>query len=129
MTISLTKKQLRCNQAALLKVAWIRTGCPFFQCPVNQPFTNIHHIKGEHLDYIKDINQLIVDNFLFGDENDLKNNASLLENGIIDSTGVLELISFLEETYKITIEDDEMIPDNLDSMNNINNFLKKKLSD
>jgi len=81
------------------------------------------------LDYIKDINQLIVDNFLFGDENDLKNNASLLENGIIDSTGVLELISFLEETYKITIEDDEMIPDNLDSMNNINNFLKKKLSD
>ena len=81
------------------------------------------------MDYIKDINQLIVDNFLFGDENDLKNNASLLENGIIDSTGVLELISFLEETYKITIEDDEMIPDNLDSMNNINNFLKKKLSD
>ncbi len=81
------------------------------------------------MNYIEDINKFIIENFLFGDENDLENDASLLENGIIDSTGVLELISFLEETYDITIEDDEMIPDNLDSMDNINNFLKKKLSD
>jgi acyl carrier protein len=80
------------------------------------------------LDYIKDINKFIVDNFLFGDDNTIANNASLLENGIIDSTGVLELISFLEETYEITIEDDEMIPENLDSVDNINTFLKKKLS-
>jgi len=80
------------------------------------------------LDYIEAINKFIIENFLFGDDNNLKTDASLLENGIIDSTGVLELISFLEETYGITIEDDEMIPENLDSMNNINNFLKKKLS-
>jgi len=80
------------------------------------------------LDYIEDINKFIIDNFLFGDDNNIKNDASLLENGIIDSTGVLELISFLEETYEITIEDDEMIPENLDSMDNINNFLKKKLN-
>jgi acyl carrier protein len=80
------------------------------------------------LDYIKNINKFIVDNFLFGDDNTIANNASLLENGIIDSTGVLELISFLEETYEITIEDDEMIPENLDSVDNINTFLKKKLS-
>lgn len=80
------------------------------------------------MDYIKEINKFIIENFLFGDDNNLKTDASLLENGIIDSTGVLELISFLEETYGITIEDDEMIPENLDSMNNINNFLKKKLS-
>ena len=80
------------------------------------------------MDYIEDINKFIIDNFLFGDDNNIKNDASLLENGIIDSTGVLELISFLEETYEITIEDDEMIPENLDSMDNINNFLKKKLN-
>lgn len=80
------------------------------------------------MDYIKNINKFIVDNFLFGDDNTIANNASLLENGIIDSTGVLELISFLEETYEITIEDDEMIPENLDSVDNINTFLKKKLS-
>ncbi|MBC2714543.1 MAG: acyl carrier protein [Desulfobacteraceae bacterium] len=80
------------------------------------------------MDYIEDINKFIIENFLFGDENNLEKNASLLENGIIDSTGVLELISFLEETYGITIEDDEMVPENLDSMDNINNFLKKKLN-
>ncbi len=80
------------------------------------------------MDYIEDINKFIIDNFLFGDDNTIKNDASLLENGIIDSTGVLELISFLEETYEITIEDDEMIPENLDSVDNINTFLKKKLT-
>jgi len=80
------------------------------------------------MDYIKDINKFITYNFHFVDDNTIGNEASLLENGIIDSTGVLELISFLEETYEIAIEDDEMIPENLDSINNINNFLKKKLS-
>lgn len=78
------------------------------------------------MDYTKDINQFIIDNFLFGDDNTVGNDASLLENGIIDSTGVLELISFLEETYEITVEDDEMIPENLDSIDNINQFLNKK---
>ena len=78
------------------------------------------------MDYTKDINKFIIDNFLFGDDNTVGNDASLLENGIIDSTGVLELISFLEETYEITIEDDEMIPENLDSIDNINQFLNKK---
>jgi len=80
------------------------------------------------LDYIQDINKFIIDNFLFGDDNNLKKDDSLLENGIIDSTGVLELISFLEETYEITIEDDEMIPENLDSIDNINDFLNKKIN-
>ncbi len=84
--------------------------------------------KGAQLDYIKDINKFIIDNFLFGDDNTIESDASLLENGIIDSTGVLELISFLEETYEIIIEDDEMIPENLDSMKNISDFLNKKIT-
>lgn len=85
-------------------------------------------MKGTYLNYIDDINKFIIENFLFGDENNLKNEDSLLENGIIDSVGVLEVISFLEEKYEIKIEDDDMIPDNLDSINNINEFLSKKLS-
>ena len=80
------------------------------------------------MNYTHEINQFIVENFLFGDDNNLKTDASLLENGIIDSTGVLELISFLEETYEITIEDEEMVPENLDSIDNINDFLIKKLT-
>ena len=80
------------------------------------------------MNYIEEINKFIIENFLFGDDNNLGTDASLLENGIIDSTGVLELISFLEETYGITVEDEEMVPENLDSMDNINNFLNKKLT-
>lgn len=53
---------------------------------------------------------------------------SLVENGIIDSTGVLELVHFLEETFAIKIEDDELVPDNLDSIRNVVAFLERKTS-
>jgi acyl carrier protein len=53
---------------------------------------------------------------------------SFIENGIIDSTGVLELVHFLEETFVIKIEDDELVPDNLDSIRNIVAFLGRKTS-
>jgi acyl carrier protein len=52
------------------------------------------------LNYTHEINQFIVENFLFGDDNNLKTDASLLENGIIDSTGVLELNSIFPSTMK-----------------------------
>ena len=55
-------------------------------------------------------------------------NDSFLEKGLIDSTGVLELVSFIEETYGITIEDEELIPDNLDSLHKLENFITRKLS-
>lgn len=57
----------------------------------------------------------------------LDNDDSFLENGIIDSSGVLELVGFIESTFDIEIEDDELIPDNLDSVNKIVLFVKKKL--
>jgi len=66
-----------------------------------------------------------VDNFLFGETGDLKDNTSFLEEGIIDSTGVLELIDFLEETFEISIADDEIIPENLDSLDNLEKFLSR----
>jgi acyl carrier protein len=73
------------------------------------------------------IRTFITDNFLFGAADNLKDDTSFLEEGIIDSTGVLELITFLEETYDITVDDEELIPENLDSINNVTAFLSTKL--
>jgi len=75
------------------------------------------------------IKNFITENFLVdGDTNQLDNNQSFLESGIIDSTGMLELVSFVEEQYTIKIEDEELIPDNLDSVNNVVRFINKKLA-
>lgn len=75
----------------------------------------------------QEVRNYIVETFLFGQGGDqLLNDDSLLEKGIIDSTGVLELISFLEENYKMTIEDEELIPENLDSVNRVVKFIDLK---
>ena len=74
------------------------------------------------------ITAFIVDNFLFGNADDLNDDTSFLEEGIIDSTGVLELTTFLEETFDITVDDEELIPENLDSINNVTAFLNAKLA-
>ena len=68
----------------------------------------------------------IVDNFLFGDEENLENHTSFMDGAIIDSTGILELVDYIEKDFKITISDEEILPENLDSINNIVNFLEKK---
>lgn len=68
----------------------------------------------------------IVENFMFGTDNGLKDDTSFLEEGIMDSTAVLELVTFIEETFGITIDDDDLIPENLDSVNNLVGYLKKK---
>lgn len=77
---------------------------------------------------IQPIRSFVVDTFLFGDDSVLKEDTSFLQNGIIDSTGILELITFLEQHYSIKIQDDELIPQNLDSLKNIGQFLDRKLS-
>ncbi|MBW1643505.1 MAG: acyl carrier protein [Deltaproteobacteria bacterium] len=73
------------------------------------------------------IKAFIIENFLFGSENGLKDETSFLEEGIIDSTGILELVTFLEEEFSITIEDEELVPENLDSINNVTAFLERKI--
>ena len=78
-----------------------------------------------HLDTVR---HFVVENFLFGDGESLKDDTSFMEASIIDSTGILELIMFLEETYNIKIEDNELIPENLDNLRNINQFLERKLN-
>jgi len=76
---------------------------------------------------IKDkIRAFVVESFLFEEDENLKEDTSFLENGIIDSTGILEVVTFLEETYEFAVEDDELIPENLDSIANIENYIKKK---
>lgn len=77
---------------------------------------------------IKAVKEFIIENFLFGEEEQLKLDTDFFEKGIIDSTGVIEIVSFLEETFNVSVEDDELIPENLSSLNNIDAFLKKKLS-
>jgi len=57
---------------------------------------------------------------------EIKIDESLLDSGIIDSTGILELIMFLEEKFNITIEDDELTPENLDTIQNLVSFLSSK---
>lgn len=80
------------------------------------------------MNYAHDIRSFVVVNFLFGDAAPLHDDTSFLASGILDSTGILELVSFLEATYNITIETQELIPGNLDSINNIVRFLAGKLA-
>ncbi len=78
-------------------------------------------------DYIEKTRCFVVDNFLFGDDDGFSDDTSLMEAGIIDSTGILELIGFLEDAYAIEIEDSEIIPQNMDNLLAIAGFLSRRL--
>lgn len=81
----------------------------------------------QEIHYEKRVRDFVVHNFLFGEEGALQDDTSFMQSSIIDSTGILELVTFLETTYGIKMEDDEMIPDNLDSINNVSRFLERKI--
>jgi acyl carrier protein len=69
----------------------------------------------------------IVENFLFGDESlAIDSTTSLIENDVVDSTGILEIVAFIEERFGITMLDDEITPDNLDSIERIVSFVRSK---
>ena len=73
------------------------------------------------------VRNFVVENLLLGEEEDgFSDSQSFLDSGLIDSTGILEIIGFLEEQFSITIEDDEMIPENLDSVERIVAFLRTR---
>lgn len=75
------------------------------------------------------VRKYIFDNFLMGGDPDkVTDSASFIEHGIIDSTGVLELVSFIQETYNIHVEDAEMIPENLDSLEKIDKYVRGKMA-
>jgi len=72
------------------------------------------------------LREFIRENFLFGSPVTFSDDDSFLDQGIIDSTGVLELVAFLEEQCQITIDDEELVPENLDSINNLLRFIASK---
>ena len=73
------------------------------------------------------VRQYILENFLMGDAGvQLKDEQSFLDHHIIDSTGFIELVTYLEDAWHIKIQDEEMIPENLDSLDNIERFIRSK---
>ena len=82
-----------------------------------------------HYDIGASVRRFIGENFLFREEiESLPEDASFLEAGIIDSTGVLELVCFLESTFGIEIADDEMLPANLDSIRAVTAYVQRKVA-
>ena len=77
----------------------------------------------------KEIREFIVETFLFGDDSEgFTDTDSFMQKGIVDSTGILEVTGFVEEKYDFTIENEEMTPANLDSVDNLSNFISRKKS-
>jgi acyl carrier protein len=85
-------------------------------------------MKNIHTSAIKDtITAFIKENFIAGPgREEINPDESLLDSGILNSTGILELILFIESEYSITIEDEELTTENLDSINNLLKLLKQK---
>jgi len=76
----------------------------------------------------KEVRDFLLDNFLFGEDDGIKNDDSFLEKHIIDSTGILELIAFVEPTYGIQVDSDELAPENFDSITRLVNFVINKVN-
>lgn len=78
------------------------------------------------MDIKQQVRAFITSNFYVADPSTLADDASLLDQGIIDSTGVLEIIMFLEDTFGFKVADSEMVPENLDSIENIASFVARR---
>ena len=77
-----------------------------------------------------ELKKFIIENFLYGQEDGpLGDDVSFLETGIIDSTGILELVSFVQDAYEIQVTDEELVPGNFDSLNKLEAFIVKKLEE
>ena len=75
------------------------------------------------------VRQYIADNFLFSEDGyQLSDDVSFLEEGIVDSTGVLELVMFVEETFNVTVEDEEIVPENFDSVSRLAAYIRRKIA-
>jgi acyl carrier protein len=78
------------------------------------------------VDIERDIRSFVIDHFLSGNASKLRADGSLLGD-VIDSMGVIALVSYLQEHFGITVEDDEVLPSNLDTINNLVIYVSKKL--
>lgn len=75
---------------------------------------------------VQQVRQFIQGNFVYGQADPISDDDSFLEGGIIDSTGILELIAFLSQQYSIVVSDEEAVPDNLDSISRVSAFVVRK---
>jgi len=73
-----------------------------------------------------EVRQFIAENFLFGQDEHLADDSSFLTNGIVDSTGVLQIVAFLGERFAVAVSDQELVPENLDSIDAIVAFIARK---
>jgi acyl carrier protein len=80
------------------------------------------------MSHIEKVKEFIVGNFLFGEGGQLANDTPFFGSGFIDSTGILEVVLFIEETYGITVEDDELTPQNFFSLETVGRFLERKMN-
>ena len=76
-----------------------------------------------------DVRQFLADNFILDDDSALGADDSLTETGVLDSMGVLELITFVEERYGITVPDEDTLPENLDSIARIVGYVERRLAE
>lgn len=74
----------------------------------------------------QEIRSFIVENFLFGEEKGITDDSSFIKEGIVDSTGIMQLVSFIQDQYRIPIEDEELVPENLDSISKVSAFIEEK---
>jgi acyl carrier protein len=74
------------------------------------------------------VRAFVTDCLLFGRAAELRSEDSFLDKGIIDSTGVLELVQFIEQEFQLTVENEELVAENLDSLNLLTSFIERKLS-
>ncbi len=83
--------------------------------------------EGEGADIEGTVTSFIVENFLFGAVEDApRRDASFMDSGLIDSTGILEVVTFLEDSYQLEVDDDELTPENFDSVANIARYVLTK---
>jgi acyl carrier protein len=75
----------------------------------------------------REIRNFLIEHFLSGHAEKLRDDGSLLGN-VVDSVGVLDLVSFLQDRFKITVDDEDVVPGNLDTVNNLAAFVAGKLS-
>lgn len=78
------------------------------------------------MDTLAKVRAFVIENFYVTETSGLRDDESLMERGVVDSTGVLEVISFVEQTFDLSVSDDELLPENLDSIANIAAFVTRK---
>ena len=72
------------------------------------------------------VREFLKTNYLFSDDGKIGDEESLMDKGILDSTGVLEFVGFLEKTFGFTVQDEELVPENLDSIRHAAAFVRRK---